>query len=75
MQKIMMNKIIPISKKAQKKLWLARYPALGDAGLEENAGSGEGNMRVSYCLLSFVGCATELVWRVGRIVRAWPEHK
>jgi hypothetical protein len=25
----MMNKIIPISKKAQKKLRLARYPALG----------------------------------------------
>jgi hypothetical protein len=29
MQEIMMNKIIPISKKAQKKLRLARYPALG----------------------------------------------
>jgi hypothetical protein len=28
MQEIMMNKIIPISKKARKKLWLARYPAL-----------------------------------------------
>jgi hypothetical protein len=28
MQEIMMNKIIPISKKARKKLRLARYPAL-----------------------------------------------
>jgi hypothetical protein len=28
MQEIMMNKIIPISKKARKKLRLARYPTL-----------------------------------------------
>jgi hypothetical protein len=31
MQEILMNKIIPISKKARKKLRLARYPALGAA--------------------------------------------
>jgi hypothetical protein len=31
MQEIMMNKIIPISKKARKKLRLARYPALSEA--------------------------------------------
>jgi hypothetical protein len=35
MQEIMMNKIIPISKKARKKLRLARYPALvGGEGAE-----------------------------------------
>jgi hypothetical protein len=32
MQEIMMNKIIPIPKKARKKLWLARYPALTLSG-------------------------------------------
>jgi hypothetical protein len=31
MQEIMVNKIIPISKKARKKLRLARYPALHTA--------------------------------------------